>query len=119
MFARVKYCEITEVTIATLFARVFVMRHQMSCCRFLCLSSGSLCGLLETHRIPSTFVASYQPTQWYQSSSIITMMKSSWDFMGSYSAFKEHSASGQRDNLDQVHSYQMIFKKIWWRRLVQ
>ncbi len=39
--------------------------------------------------------------------------------MGSYSAFKGHSASGQGDNLDQVHSDHMILKKIWWRRLVR
>jgi hypothetical protein len=29
MFAKIKYVVITELTIATLFARVFVMRHQM------------------------------------------------------------------------------------------
>jgi hypothetical protein len=40
---------ITELTIATLFAWVLVMRHQMSSCRFLCSSSGLTCGLLKNH----------------------------------------------------------------------
>ncbi len=31
---------ITELVIATLFARVLVMKHQMTCCRFLCFSIG-------------------------------------------------------------------------------
>jgi hypothetical protein len=52
VFARVKYYVIMELAIATLFAQVFVMRHQMSCCRFLCFSSGFTCGLLKNHRTP-------------------------------------------------------------------
>jgi hypothetical protein len=34
-FARVQYLVIMELMIATLFAQVFVMRHQMSSCQFL------------------------------------------------------------------------------------
>ncbi len=52
MFVRVKYLVITELTVATLFAQMFVMRHQMSCCRFLCFSSGLTCDLLKNHRTP-------------------------------------------------------------------
>jgi hypothetical protein len=47
MVVRVIYLVITELTIATSFAQVFVMRHQISCCRFLCLSRGLKCGLLK------------------------------------------------------------------------
>jgi hypothetical protein len=50
MFGRVEYLVITELTIATLFAWVFVLRHQMSCCRFLYFSSWLTCGLLKNHR---------------------------------------------------------------------
>jgi hypothetical protein len=59
-FARVKYLMITELTIATLFAQVFVMRHQMSCCQFLCFSSELTCGLFKNNKTPSSSVASYQ-----------------------------------------------------------
>ncbi len=41
-----------ELTIATLFTQVFVMRHQMTCCRFLCFSIRLTCGLLKNHRTP-------------------------------------------------------------------
>jgi hypothetical protein len=46
-FARGKYLVITQLAIATLIAQVFVMRHQMSCYRFLCLSSRLTYGLLK------------------------------------------------------------------------
>jgi hypothetical protein len=49
---------ITELTIATLFARVFVERHQMACCHFLYLSL-QLMALCKTIEPPSIFVASY------------------------------------------------------------
>ncbi len=52
MFARVKYLLIMKLTTAILFAQVFVMKHQMSCCRFHCFSSGLTCGLLKNYRIP-------------------------------------------------------------------
>jgi hypothetical protein len=63
MFARVKYLVIAELKIATLFTQVLVMRHQMSCCWFLCLSSRLTCGFLETIEHTSSFVALYQPPQ--------------------------------------------------------
>ncbi len=31
---------VMELAIATLFARMFVVRHQITCCRFLCFSIG-------------------------------------------------------------------------------
>jgi hypothetical protein len=74
MFARVKYLVITELTIATMFAQVFVMRHHMSCCQFLCFSTY---GLLKNHRTPQQlccFILT-APVQ-YQSSSIITIIVS-------------------------------------------
>jgi hypothetical protein len=40
MFARVKYLCGMELSIATLFAQMFVVRHQMACCRFLCFPTG-------------------------------------------------------------------------------
>jgi hypothetical protein len=72
MLARVKYLVITELTIATLFAWMFVMRHQMSCYRFLCFSSGLTCGLLKKQYIEPPAAAPVQ----YQSGSIITMIVS-------------------------------------------
>jgi hypothetical protein len=73
MFARVKYLVIMELTITTLFARVFVMSHQMSCCWFLCLSGGLARGLLETNRTYQQLCC-FIPTAPvnYQSNSIIT-----------------------------------------------
>ncbi len=61
MFARVKYLCDYGLIIATLFARVFVVRHQMTCCRFLCILIGHTCGLLK--KKPISFVASYQMFQ--------------------------------------------------------
>jgi hypothetical protein len=62
MLARVKYLVITELTIATLFARIIVMRHQMSCYRFLCFSSGLTCGLLKKPYICRTPSSSNCPS---------------------------------------------------------
>jgi hypothetical protein len=50
-----------ELTIANLFAQVIVVRHQMSCCWFLCLCSGLTWGLLELKEPPSSSVAAKQP----------------------------------------------------------
>jgi hypothetical protein len=55
---------ITELTVATLFAWVLAMRHQMSYYLLLCFSSGLTCGLLNNHRTPSSFVASYLTLQY-------------------------------------------------------
>jgi hypothetical protein len=52
MCMRVKYLVIMELTIATLFVRVFVMRPKMSCYWFLCFSSRLTCRLLKNHKIP-------------------------------------------------------------------
>jgi hypothetical protein len=49
---------IAELPVATLFAWVFVVRHQMSCRRFLCFSSQLTCGLLKNHRNPQQQKAS-------------------------------------------------------------
>ncbi len=69
--------EITELTIATLFARVLVMRYQMSCCWFLSLFSGLTRGLLKNHRTPQQLccLKPNTPVQ-YWSSSIIAMIVS-------------------------------------------
>jgi hypothetical protein len=45
-----------EMTIATLFAQVFVMRHQTSCCQFLCFFSGLTCGLWKTEEPPAALL---------------------------------------------------------------
>ncbi len=50
-FVWVKYLVIKELTIVTLFAQVFVMRHQMICCQFLCFSIRLFCGFLKNHKI--------------------------------------------------------------------
>jgi hypothetical protein len=62
---------ITELTIAALFAQVFVVRHLMTCCRFLSFFIGLTCGLLKNHKPPS--LKPTAPVQ-YQSSSIIAMI---------------------------------------------
>ncbi len=83
-FARVKYLAITELTIATLFALVFVMRHQMSCCRFLYFFSGPTCGFLKKPQNPQQLCCfiTIAPVQ-YQSSSIIALIVS-WEWPGDY-----------------------------------
>ena len=45
--------------------------------------------------------------------------ESSREFMGSYEALKGHPASSQEDQLDRVHSDQMVLKMIRWGRLVR
>ncbi len=51
---------IMELTFAILFARVLAMRHQISCSRFLCFSTGgSLVASWKSIEAPSSFVASY------------------------------------------------------------
>ncbi len=62
-FAGVKYLCVNGTDNCNLFAQVLVMRHQMSCCQFLCFSSRLTCGLLKNHRTPSSFVASYLTLQ--------------------------------------------------------
>ncbi len=62
---------------ATLLAQVFVMRHRMTCFRFLCFSSGLTCGLLKNHRTHQqlcclTPIATLQ----YHLTSVITMVVS-------------------------------------------
>jgi hypothetical protein len=78
---------------------LLVMRHQMSCCRFLCISSRLPRGLLENQRIPQQLCC-FVPTTpvQSQSSSIIAMIVSleCREITGSYHALKGHSASGQR-----------------------
>jgi hypothetical protein len=61
----------TELTIATLFARVLAMKHQMSCCWFLCYC------LLKNHRTPQQLCCTIpNTTVQYQSSSIVAMIVS-------------------------------------------
>jgi hypothetical protein len=72
-FARVKYLVITELTITTLFSQVFVMRHQMSCCRFPSFSAGSLVAFSNPKKTlaAALLLHANHPVQ-YQSNSIIT-----------------------------------------------
>jgi hypothetical protein len=51
-FGRVKYCDY-GIDNCNLFAKVFVMRHQMLCSWFPCLSSRFTHGLLEPKKLPS------------------------------------------------------------------
>ncbi len=69
---------------ATLFAQVFVMRHRMTCFRFLCFSSGLTCGLLKNHRTPQQLCC-FTPiaTVQYQWTSVITMVVSQ-EFRGDH-----------------------------------
>jgi hypothetical protein len=62
---------ITELTIATLFARVLVMRHQTSF-SFFAFQAVSLMASWKTIEPPSSFFASYLT---HQSSSIIAMIR--------------------------------------------
>jgi hypothetical protein len=114
---------IKELTIATLFAQVLVMRHQMSCCRFLCLSSELTCGLLKNHRalqqlcccIPNTSVQ-------YQSNTIIAMIVSqekpkNCGFL--LCAQRTFCIKPKEDHLGQVHSDQMVLELIRQGRLVR
>ncbi len=78
MFARVKYLVIMKLIISTLFAQVFVMRHQMSCCGFFFFSSGLTCGLLKSHRTPHaalllhTILPSAVPVEFHNYNDIFT-----------------------------------------------
>ncbi len=52
MFARVNYPCDYGTDNCTLFVHVFVVRHQMTCCRFLCFFINLTCGLLKNYTIP-------------------------------------------------------------------
>ncbi len=57
----VKYLVIAELTIATLFVWVFVMRHHMSCCQFLWFSTGITCHAVSFFGFPpGSLVASWK-----------------------------------------------------------
>jgi hypothetical protein len=94
-FARVKYLCDYKLTIASLFAQMFVVRHQMTCCQFLCLSIG-LVAFGKTIE-PSSFVAS----------SRVPSMRS-----------KDILLQAKGDHLGLVHSDQVVLKMIMWGRLV-
>ncbi len=118
MFVRVKYLLIMELTIATLFAKVFVMRHQMSCCRFLCFSNG----LLKNHRTPSSFVASYQrpsavPVEFHNCNDRVTKVAGKLQVPTMCSGDILLQARG--DHLGQIHSDQMVIEMIRRGRLVR
>ncbi len=78
-FARNKYLCDYGTDNCNLFAHVLVMRHQMSCCRFLCFSSRLTCGRLKNHRTPQQLCCFIPntPVQ-YRLSSIIAMIMS-WE----------------------------------------
>ncbi len=110
MFEWVKYLAITELTIETLFAQVFVMRHQMSCFRFLCFSSGLTSGLLKNPP-PALLFHTYRPSavpvEFHNYND--SVMESSREITVSYYVLKGHSASSQGgDHLGRVHSDQMF-----------
>ncbi len=96
-FAGVKYLVITELTIATLFAQVFVMRHQMSCCRFSSLPAGSLVAFWNPKNPQQLccFIATTQCSTSQIQSLQGQCHESSHDNRGSYYALKGHSAAGQ------------------------
>jgi hypothetical protein len=96
MFARVKYLCDYELTVASLFAQIFVVSHQMTCCQFLCLSIG-LVAFWKTIE-PSSFVASRR----------VPSMRS-----------KDILLQAKGDQLGLVHSVQIVLKMIRWGRLVQ
>ncbi len=97
MFVRVKYLEITELTIATLFAQVFVMRHQTSCCRFFAFPAGSLVASWKTIEPPPQLCCFIPtaPVQYQLSLLQWQCHESSWEIAGSYYMFKGHPASSQ------------------------
>ncbi len=122
IFVRVIYLVIMELTIATLFAQVFVMRHQMSCCRFLCFSSGFTSALLETHRNPleALLLQINRP-------SAVPVKSPNYNHSVTWVArilqvptmrSRDILLHAKRDHLDRVHSDQIVLKMIWWGRLV-
>jgi hypothetical protein len=101
---------ITELTIATLFALVLVMRYQMSCCRFLCFTSRLTCGLLKNHRTPKQLYCFMPNTPVQcQSSSLIAMIVS-WEYTGDYGFLLCKLRGG--GHLGRVHPDQMVLEMI-------
>ncbi len=120
IFARAKYLVIMELTIATLFARVLVTRHQMSCCQFFYFSSGLTCGLLKTIEPPSSFVAnspSAVPVIFHNYNDSATSVARRLQVPTMRSRDILLQAKG--DHLDRVHSDQMVLKMIRQGRLVR
>ncbi len=105
---------ITDLTIATLFSRVFVVKHQTTCYQFICFSIGLTPDLLKNHRTPQQLccLIPNAPVQ-YQSSSIITMMchKSRREITSSYYVLKGPSASSQEGS--SVESTQIRWFSRW------
>ncbi len=79
-FARFNYLVIKELTIATLSAQVFVVRYQMSCCRFPFFPAGSLMAFWNP---PAALLLHTNHPVQYQLNSIITRTVS-WEQQGYY-----------------------------------
>jgi hypothetical protein len=97
----------------------------MSCCQFLCLSSGLICGLLETHRTPSSFVASCQ----LQSALLVEFHNHKYSVMRAAGILwvptmrsRDILQQAKWDHLDRFHSDQMFLEMIrrggWSRRAI-
>jgi hypothetical protein len=69
--ARVKCLVISELTITTLSAHVFIMRHQISCCRFHSLPAGSLVPFWNPKNPPAALLLHNNHLVQYQTNSII------------------------------------------------
>jgi hypothetical protein len=114
-FAKFKYLVTTELTIATLFAPVFVLGIRFHAVGFFAFPTGSLVVSWKPIEPPSSFVASHQlpsavPVKFLNDSA----KRAARILRGAYYALKEHSASGQGGSSDQ-----MVLKKIRWGRLVR
>ncbi len=115
---------ITRLIIANLFARMLVMRQQMSCCWFLCLSSGLTCGLLKNHRTPQQLCCfqTYSNTAvQYQSSCIIAMIvlrEKPGDHGFLLCTQRTFFFKPRGDHLRWVHSDQMVLEMTRQGRLV-
>ncbi len=122
IFARLKYLLIMELTIATLYAWVFVMRHQMPCCWFLFFPVGSLVASWKTIEPPAALLlhtncSSAVPVQFYNYNYRVTRVAGRLWVPTVHSRGILLQAKG--DHLDRVHSDQTVLKMIRQGKLVQ
>ncbi len=81
LLLRGEYLVITELTITTLFAYVFVLRHQMSCCGLPSFPAGSLMAFWNPENPPAALLLLTNYIVQHQSNSKITRTMS-WEQPG-------------------------------------
>ncbi len=120
-FPRVKYIMITVLTIATLFASMFVRRHQMSCCMFPSFPAGSIVafGTQRTLQQLCCFLPPHSAVQVEFFNNKDSFLRAAEILRAPTMCSRDILQQAKGDHLDWVHSVQLVLEMIRQGRLVQ